>query len=178
VARAPSPVVRERPRRWVDPSTRPLHRKERGTRHNMQRWNRCEKVFGVRNVWGREVKWSYQTGDYVISSPTVANGVVYVSSAGFNLYAECQHRRQAVEVQDRQLRSVLASRGERCSLCRLAGRERVRLRPEVKEGWGQAWTDSKLPRPEAASPRLQLLLVRTGRNTDRCVILGLRQCSS
>jgi eukaryotic-like serine/threonine-protein kinase len=47
----------------------------------MQRWNRCEKVFGVHNVWGREVKWSYQTGDYVISSPTVANGVVYVSSA-------------------------------------------------------------------------------------------------
>ena len=32
-------------------------------------------------------KWSYRTGDYITSSPTVANGIVYVGSEDHNLYA-------------------------------------------------------------------------------------------
>ena len=32
-------------------------------------------------------KWFYRTGDYITSSPTVANGIVYVGSEDHNLYA-------------------------------------------------------------------------------------------
>ena len=31
--------------------------------------------------------WSYATGGYVLSSPAVANGVVYVGSRDYKLYA-------------------------------------------------------------------------------------------
>jgi len=33
------------------------------------------------------LKWYYTTGGYVVSSPTVANGVVYVGSCDNNIYA-------------------------------------------------------------------------------------------
>ena len=32
-------------------------------------------------------KWSYRTGGYITSSPTVANGIVYVGSEDGSLYA-------------------------------------------------------------------------------------------
>jgi outer membrane protein assembly factor BamB len=56
-------------------------------RVNMQRWNPCEKVLGVNNVGSLSLKWSYTTGSYVNSAPTVANGAVYVGSEDYNLYA-------------------------------------------------------------------------------------------
>jgi glucose dehydrogenase len=49
-------------------------------RANMERWNPCERVLGVKNVNNLSLKWSYDTANYVGSSPTVANGVVYVAS--------------------------------------------------------------------------------------------------
>ena len=55
-------------------------------RANMQRWNRCETVLNVDNVGSLSLKWSYTTGG-VDSSPAVANGVVYVGSGDFNVYA-------------------------------------------------------------------------------------------
>ena len=49
-------------------------------RHNMSRWNPCEKVLDVNNVGNLALKWSYTTSNPVYSSPAVANGVVYVGS--------------------------------------------------------------------------------------------------
>jgi outer membrane protein assembly factor BamB len=47
----------------------------------MQRWNPCENVLGVNNVGNLGVKWSYDTLYFSVnSSPTVANGVVYIIS--------------------------------------------------------------------------------------------------
>ena len=47
----------------------------------MQRWNPCENVLGVNNVGDLGVKWSYDTLYFSVnSSPTVANGVVYIIS--------------------------------------------------------------------------------------------------
>src|SRR4029077_9228464 len=34
-----------------------------------------------------KIKWKFQTGGQVISSPAVANGVVYIASTDGNLYA-------------------------------------------------------------------------------------------
>ena len=56
-------------------------------RYNMERWNRCEKVLNVNNVGNLSLKWSYATGGAVQSSPAVANGVVYVGSDDWNVYA-------------------------------------------------------------------------------------------
>ncbi len=44
-------------------------------------------MLNVHNVGNLSLKWSYTTGSYVDSSPAVANGVVYVSSEGDNVYA-------------------------------------------------------------------------------------------
>ena len=55
-------------------------------RHDMTRWNPCEKVLNVKNVGKLGLKWSYATGG-VDSSPAVANGVVYVGSYDHNGYA-------------------------------------------------------------------------------------------
>lgn len=49
-------------------------------RTNMMRWNRYAKVLNVSNVGSLQLLWSYTTGNSVTSSPTVANGVVYVGS--------------------------------------------------------------------------------------------------
>jgi len=35
------------------------------------------------------VIWSYETGDWVESSPTIVDGIVYVGSDDFNVYALC-----------------------------------------------------------------------------------------
>ena len=56
-------------------------------RHNMQRRNPCEKVLNVHNVGNLGLKWSYQTGSEVYSSPAVASGVVYFTSADNHVYA-------------------------------------------------------------------------------------------
>jgi glucose dehydrogenase len=56
-------------------------------RHNMQRWNPCEKVLNVKNVGNLNLKWSSTTGVISYSSPTVASGVVYVGSYDNNVYA-------------------------------------------------------------------------------------------
>jgi outer membrane protein assembly factor BamB len=49
-------------------------------RPNMERWNPCEKVLNVNNVGELRLKWSYDTGWPVFSSPAVVNGVVYVGA--------------------------------------------------------------------------------------------------
>jgi outer membrane protein assembly factor BamB len=56
-------------------------------RTNMRRWNPCEKVLNVHNVGNLTSKWSFGTFDRVVSSPAVANGVVYVGSNDGNLSA-------------------------------------------------------------------------------------------
>src|ERR1022692_702939 len=56
-------------------------------RHNMRRWNECEKVLNVNNVGKLDLKWSYSTGGVVYSSPAVANGLVYVAGGNGNVYA-------------------------------------------------------------------------------------------
>jgi outer membrane protein assembly factor BamB len=60
-------------------------------RTNMERWNPCEKVLNVHNVGNLVLKWSYATGSSVESSPAVANGVVYVGSDDYKLYALNAH---------------------------------------------------------------------------------------
>jgi outer membrane protein assembly factor BamB len=55
---------------------------------NMQRWNPCEKVLNVNNVGKLSLKWQF--GNIVgpfLSSPAVANGVVYVGLGDGYLYA-------------------------------------------------------------------------------------------
>jgi outer membrane protein assembly factor BamB len=48
-------------------------------RTNMQRWNPCEKLLNVKNVGNLSVKWTYSTLYYYVNtSPSVANGVVYI----------------------------------------------------------------------------------------------------
>jgi outer membrane protein assembly factor BamB len=56
-------------------------------KYNMRRSNPCEKLLNVNNVGRLGLKWSYTTGSYVVSSPAVANGVVYVGSYDGNVYA-------------------------------------------------------------------------------------------
>ena len=59
-------------------------------RNNMQRWNPYETALGVGNVGSLQVKWKSPTGFYQgdpVSSPAVVNGVVYVGSDDFNVYA-------------------------------------------------------------------------------------------
>ena len=56
-------------------------------RYNMWRWNRCEKVLGVKDVGKLSLKWSYATGYLVDPSPAVADGVVYVGSNDGNVFA-------------------------------------------------------------------------------------------
>jgi glucose dehydrogenase len=56
-------------------------------RPNMMRWNPYEHVLNVHNVRNLGLLWSYATDGPVYSSPAVANGVVYVGSLDFNVYA-------------------------------------------------------------------------------------------
>jgi outer membrane protein assembly factor BamB len=59
-------------------------------RDNMQRWNPYETVLGVSNVGTLGLKWAFGTKstlDVTQSSPAVSNGVVYVGSTDFNVYA-------------------------------------------------------------------------------------------
>jgi outer membrane protein assembly factor BamB len=55
-------------------------------RHNMMRWNRCEKVLNVNNVGNLALKWSYATLGPV-SEPAIANRMLYVGSQDHNVYA-------------------------------------------------------------------------------------------
>jgi uncharacterized repeat protein (TIGR01451 family) len=61
-------------------------------RNNMQRWNPYETVLSVSSLAGSEIipKWDINLGGSqspVTSSPTVVNGVVYISSADGSFYA-------------------------------------------------------------------------------------------
>ena len=53
---------------------------------NMERWNPNETRIGVNNVNSLGLLWSYPNM-FVGSSPAVANGVVYVGSYDYNVYA-------------------------------------------------------------------------------------------
>ena len=55
-------------------------------RYNAQHTGDYSPVAGS-NVSNGKLTWSYTTGDYVVSSPAVANGVVYVGSDDGNVYA-------------------------------------------------------------------------------------------
>jgi outer membrane protein assembly factor BamB len=50
-------------------------------------FNPYENVLNPSNVSGLSVQWSFPTGSNVNSSPAVVNGVVYVGSNDFNVYA-------------------------------------------------------------------------------------------
>jgi outer membrane protein assembly factor BamB len=60
-------------------------------RDNMQRWNPYETVLGVNNVGGLQIKWKNPIGLYLnlvrVSSPAVANGLVYFGSDDGVVYA-------------------------------------------------------------------------------------------
>ena len=58
-------------------------------RDNMQRWNPYETLIGVNNVGSLHVKWegSMNVSQYIVSSPAVVNGMVYVGSVDHNVYA-------------------------------------------------------------------------------------------
>ena len=45
-----------------------------------------DSVYALNAATGAKL-WSYHTGNQVFSSPTVANGVVYVGSGDGNMYA-------------------------------------------------------------------------------------------
>jgi outer membrane protein assembly factor BamB len=51
------------------------------------RWNPYENSLGTNNVGQLSLKWFYPTGGPVVSSPVVANGVVYVGSNDNGVYA-------------------------------------------------------------------------------------------
>jgi eukaryotic-like serine/threonine-protein kinase len=51
------------------------------------RTNPYERTLNVANVSRLHQKWTAPTGDYIVSSPTVANGLVYVGSGDGKLYA-------------------------------------------------------------------------------------------
>jgi outer membrane protein assembly factor BamB len=57
-------------------------------------WNPYEKVINASNVSRLKPSWTYFFGDIVDTSPTVANGVIYVGSRNSNFYAldaRCRH---------------------------------------------------------------------------------------
>ncbi len=77
------------------------------------RWNPCEKVLNVDNVRNLVLKWHYATDGEGLSSPAVANGVVYgVTIQRQGLRAERTDWRQTMELPDRRRCCVLARRGE------------------------------------------------------------------
>jgi outer membrane protein assembly factor BamB len=51
------------------------------------RFNPHEQILNTANVSHLKLLWSFSTGDYIYSSPVVANGVVYVGSGDGFLYA-------------------------------------------------------------------------------------------
>jgi len=51
------------------------------------RVNPFENVLNAKDVGNLELKWSYPAGDVGTSSPTTANGVVYIGSQDHNVYA-------------------------------------------------------------------------------------------
>ena len=56
-------------------------------RLDMARFNPYENVLNPRTVKRLKLKWKYLTGGWVLSSPAVADGIVYVGSQDGNLYA-------------------------------------------------------------------------------------------
>lgn len=56
-------------------------------RSNMQRWNQYENTLTVNNVGRMQLKWSFSSGAFLVSSPAVSNGIVYFGSYDSNVYA-------------------------------------------------------------------------------------------
>jgi len=71
---------------WGEPQVCPDTLWAEFHRHNMQRFNPCEKVLNVNNVGSLQVKWSYPIGR-TDSPPILSNGVVYIRTDGGLLYA-------------------------------------------------------------------------------------------
>ena len=55
------------------------------------RLNPYENVLSPKNVGDLAVKWIFKTGGSVVSSPAVVNGVVYIGSNDYNVYALKAH---------------------------------------------------------------------------------------
>jgi glucose dehydrogenase len=51
------------------------------------RWNQSERVLNASNILDLKLDWMYATGGGIRSSPTIANGLVYVGSRDDKLYA-------------------------------------------------------------------------------------------
>ena len=71
----------------VEPAAKGQNNWSEFHRTNMVRWNPYENVINVHNVGHLQPKWSFATGSPVVSSPAVANGVVYVGSNNGIAYA-------------------------------------------------------------------------------------------
>src|SRR5438270_2568228 len=56
-------------------------------RVNMLRFNPFESLLTVSNVGNLQLKWSYPTDAWVLSSPAVTNGVVFVGSYDSHVHA-------------------------------------------------------------------------------------------
>jgi eukaryotic-like serine/threonine-protein kinase len=56
-------------------------------RLDMSRFNQYENVLNEKNVGKLQLQWQFQTGGDLYSSAAVSNGVVYVGSEDYNLYA-------------------------------------------------------------------------------------------
>ena len=96
-------------------------------RTNMMRWNPYENVLNVNNVGNLRLKWSYSIGDGLMSSPAVANGVVYVGSDDHNVYAlKASTGAKLWSYTTGGCGGFLARRGEWGGLCRLVRLQRVR----------------------------------------------------
>ena len=102
--------------RWAQFRKRPSH-----DGHNFG-----ENVLSPATVGGLSLLWKYTTGNGVFSSPAVANGVAYVGSDDFNVYAlNAGHRRPAVEICHRQRCGVFARGGPGGGLRRFFRRQRL-----------------------------------------------------
>ncbi len=55
------------------------------------RYNPYEKFLTVHDVRNLRVKWNYTTGSAVFGSPAVVNGVLYIGSDDWNIYALNAH---------------------------------------------------------------------------------------
>ena len=66
-----------------------------------------------------QIKWKFHTDGQVISSPAVANGMVFVGSTDGNLYAvDLAVRRAKMETLYRRARDIVAGGRDRSRICR------------------------------------------------------------
>jgi len=99
-----------------------------GPKH--QGYNPYEKLLSTSTVAGLNQAWRYDTGDFIASSPAVANGVVYFGSYDDKLYA--------LDASTGALKWTATAGGNIFTsptvadgvVCGLHGREPIRLQPE------------------------------------------------